>query len=150
MKKLSFFILLSLGLLSSCKKDSEPAPPTRTELLTGKKWQVSGSQLESPGFPTVDTYALSQPCSQDDFEQYKLPNNYIHDEGPTTCTTNGSQTELGVWALLNDDSQLVITLNGASDTYTIEELTASTLKISLSIPQSTGVNATLRIAYKSI
>ena len=149
----SLLLLAFTSTAISCaktKEDPAPAPPTRTQLLTAKKWQIRSATIEGSGQPTVDLYPLIAPCSRDDFEQFNLPNTYVTDEGPTKCSPSDPQTQLGIWALTANDTQLTVTATGTSTTSTIEELTDTSLKLTTLQPQSNGTNATVRTAFVSI
>lgn len=139
-----------LGLLASCKSNKDPEPLTRTQLLTGKKWQLRSLVFSYPGIPDVNSYAQMRPCSYDDYRQFNLPNTTTYDEGPSKCSTFDPQTQLGLWALSNNDSQLTITDSNTSDTYTILELTETSLKMKVAVPQSTGTDGTSTFTYAVI
>jgi hypothetical protein len=135
-------LLLALtGAGVSCKKKDEPQPPTRAQLLTGKNWQLRTATLSYPGSNEVDLYAQTLLCSRDDFRRFELPNTAIYDEGQTTCSVYNPQTELGVWAFSNKDTKLTITDPKSSTTYTVMEVTATSLSLTLNVPQSTGLDA---------
>lgn len=134
-------LALLAGFLSSCHKD-DPAP-TSTQLLTGRKWQVTSSIIEAPGQPTVDLYALTAPYTRDNFEQFNTPDSYTLDEGPTKYQSTDSQTQLGTWTLNSSNMQLVVTRNGSNSTFTIEELTTTAFKRRATLLQSNGTTATI-------
>jgi hypothetical protein len=144
-----FLLLILVGTTFSCGK-KDPQPASRTELLVAKKWQVRSAVYQEAGFPDQDVYALSPACSRDDYEQFNTPNTFVYDEGATKCSASSPQTRVGVWALFNNDTQLAITDDGFRTTYTIDELTDKSLKISSSQPQTNGTTAILRATYVSI
>jgi hypothetical protein len=142
MKYTQLILLLALtGAGVSCQKKDEPQPPTRAQLLTGKNWQLRTATLSYPGSNDVDLYAQTSLCSRDDFRRFELPNTVIYDEGQTTCGVYNPQTELGVWAFSSNDTKLTITDPKSSTTYTVMEVTATSLRLTLSVPQSTGLDA---------
>ena len=144
-------VVLACSFFSCSKKEKDPTPPlTRTQLLSSKKWQLRSATIEGPGQPIIDIYALTSPCTRDDYEQFNLPNTYVNDEGLTKCGTADPQTKLGLWALINNDTQLTVTYDGQSNTSTIDELTESTLKVTSIQPQGNGTNAIIKGAYVSI
>lgn len=148
LKRLFLLLILGCATFSCAKKEPQPAQPaSRTELLVAKKWQVRSAIYQEAGYPDQDVYALSPACSRDDYEQFNKPNTFVCDEGATKCSLSSPQTRLGVWALFNNDTQLTITDDGFSTTYTIDELTDKSLKISSIQPQTNGTTATLRSAY---
>ena len=150
-QKALFTLACALTMFSCTKKKEDPTPPpTRMQLLTAKKWQIRSATIEASGQPTVDLYPLIAPCSRDNFEQFALPNTYIADEGTIKCSPSDPQTELGIWTLTANDTQLTVTATGTSTTSTIEELTATSLKLTTIQSQSNGTTATIRTALVSI
>jgi hypothetical protein len=147
MKKIS--ILLIIGFLTftgSCKK-KDPEPATPTQLLVGKKWQLISDVLSYPGYPDTNLYTQMRPCSHDDYRQFNTPNTYVYDEGATKCSILDSQTTLGLWAFSDNDSKLTITDTNYSDTYTVVELSDSSLKMTMPVPQSIGGDATATLTF---
>jgi hypothetical protein len=121
-------------------------PLTVTQQLTGKDWRLRSASIAAPGQPTIDVYALSQPCSLDDITQYTTPNTVYYLEGPTKCDPLDPQVQTATWGLSTNDTQLSVTANGTTNTFTIEELTSTSLILSYSTVQS-GVVATIKTAY---
>jgi hypothetical protein len=152
MKKIpTLFTVGWLAFIGACnKKEPAPATPTRTQLLVGKKWQLTSDVLSYTGYPNSNLYAQMRPCSQDDYRQFNLPNTYVHDEGATKCSTLASQTTLGIWAFSANDSKLTITDQNYSDTYTITDLTESSLTMTMPVPQSLGGDATATLTFTVI
>ncbi len=98
-------------------------------MLSAKKWQIRSSVLTAPNTPTVDVYAIAQPCTLDNFIQYAAPNTFIYDEGLTKCQAIDAQQRLGIWALGSNDTQLTVSFNGFTTIYTIDEVTDTSLKL---------------------
>ena len=147
------FILALACTTLSCGKDEkgdDPHPPTQAQLLSAKKWQIRSISLTSPSQPDVDLYALVRPCSQDDFVEFTAPNTFRSDEGPTKCQTTDSQTQLGIWALGTNETQLTVTFNGFTTSYTIDELTDTSLRLTTTRTQSNGVVSTQKNSYVAI
>ncbi|WP_375416349.1 lipocalin family protein [uncultured Hymenobacter sp.] len=133
-----FFSLILLNLLPSCKgKKEDPAPLTPTQLLVGKRWELRSSVDSGPLFGTVDQYAAAPPCVRDNFLQFTEPNTCVYDEGPTLCDPSNPQTELGTWSLANDGTQLTISVGGYTVANTVDELTATSLKLTWTQMQGT-------------
>ena len=143
--------IVACMLFSCAKKGDDPTPPpTRTQLLSAKKWQVKSSIIEGQGQPTVDIYALTPIDKRDDFQRFDLPNTFVYDEGPTKFRAIDPQTQLGLWALSNNDTQLTISFRGYTNTYLIEELTSTSLKTRLEQPQSNGTVAVTTSEFVAI
>lgn len=151
MKNLSLLLFALAGTFGGCKK-ADPAPPTATQLLTGKKWQATSASiiLNAPGATPTDTYALTPPCFRDDFERFDAPNTFTYDEGPTKCFAADPQTQLGLWAFSRNDTQLIVTYAGLSALYTVDELTATSLKVHSVSTNSNGVDETSTVHFMAI
>lgn len=148
MKQIKNVFLILLALTSCTKKKEDPTPPiTRAQILSAKKWQLRSSTIEAPGQPLTDIYAQLGACSRDDYEQFNSPNTFIYDEGLTKCSPADPQTQVGVWALTNDETQLTITAAGSSMTSKIDELTETLLKTTTIETQGNGVNAIIKSTY---
>jgi len=132
-----------LTLLLACQKSDDPQPPTPTQLLVGKKWQLQASTITALNQPPIDLYALTASHTKDDFEQFDLPNTFIYDEGLTKYGTSSQQTQRGTWTLSADNKQLEIAYSSRKYDYTIDELTSSLLKVHINQVQSSGATSVL-------
>lgn len=153
MKNQHVLFFLALACTLSCGKEEkkdDPQPPTQTQRLSAKKWQVRSSTLTSPTQPDVDLYALVRSCSQDDFVEFAAQRTFRSDEGPTKCQSTDIQTRLGVWALNANETQLMVTFNGSTTSYTIDELTDTSLRLTTNRTQSNGVVSTQKNSYVAI
>lgn len=149
--RIPFAALVAVSAVVACsKKGSDPQPLTRTQLLTAQKWRVSSATIASPGQPTIDLTALSPPCKLDDYVQFATPSTYVVDEGATKCDSRDPQTQLGTWAFANNDTQLSISYTGDTYTATVDELTASALKLTTVRLQSDGTKATIVQSFMAI
>ena len=153
MRKAVLALTLTLvgAAAAGCKKD-EPRLATPDNLLSGPKWQlVSNSSLVNlPGFTPVDNYASLPPCSKDDFLQFKAGNAYAYNEGPTKCAPSDPQEQLGLWFLGSFGTQLTVTTpDGLSTSYTIDQLTVSSLKMH-SVEQNNGIDQTTSLGYTAV
>lgn len=147
-------ILLAIGTISlfyACKKQPEsPQPLSRTQLLTGKKWQLRNAVFSYPGSQNIDYYALVPPCTRDDYWQFALPNSLITDEGLTKCSAAYPQTQAGTWEFSSTDTKLTLTDQNFTNAYTILKLTSDSLNMSITVPQSTGVDGIITVSYITI
>ncbi|QKG55058.1 lipocalin family protein [Hymenobacter sp. BRD67] len=146
-KTLACITLASLNSLFACHKNEDPQPPTTTQLLVGKKWQLQASTITALGQPPIDLYALSASYTKDDFEQFDLPNVFTYDEGPTKFSASSPQTQRGTWALSTDNTHLTITYNNHTADYIIDELTSTALKVHINQVQSNGATSVLTNSF---
>lgn len=140
---LLFVLTLSLTVvLSSCKKDKDVAPQTRTELLTNSNWKMTASTV-SPEVPIYndegniigmsgDEYAQMEPCFKDDFTKFSTDYTVIFDEGATKCDASDPQTTSGTWAFKTNETILTVSEDGFTMDLKILEITQSTLKLQYS------------------
>lgn len=146
----TLFLLAIVGIATSCgKKEDMPTPLTPTQLLSSHHWLLRSSIESGPTIQTVDLYAASGVCTQDNLLQFATSNTFIYDEGPTKCTPSSPQTRLGLWALGKNDTQLTVVLDGYTSEYTIEELTTTSLKLTMVEMQGT-VTAVQKNVYVAV
>ena len=121
MKKLSFFLVATALLFSSCGKDK-----TKTELLTGS-WKITNAV-------SGGTNVLSQQsaCSKDDVITFLANGSTTIDEGPTKCSTTDPQTRTGTWRWATNETELIVD-NGIAK---LVSLTEKTLVVSQSTSSS--------------
>lgn len=130
-KLITLFLAVSMALaISSCKKDddnnSTPAnnnnsgggsTPTKTEMLTAKKWKVVGLTVGGQDF-----YAQMDACDKDDTYEYKTDGTYIEDEGATKCDPGDPQEiTKDTWKFTDNETKIV----ADGITATIKEMTAT-------------------------
>jgi hypothetical protein len=120
----------------SCKEET-PAP-SKTELLTGKKWKwVAGSI--SPAYDVFgigvlvsdDYFARVPECWRDDLWIFSADSKFTHDEGPSKCNIADPQAYIkGSWKFETEESIIKITKDGIGEVvWTVNELTSTSLKI---------------------
>jgi hypothetical protein len=134
MKNLSliFLILISLAILS-CNKDGESE---RFKLLTGPTW--SSDSLLANGIDASGPGGM--------LEKFK---------GDAKFNTDGTGSfgaYTGKWRFAYDETQIVIETDSLPIPLTtqIAELTASSLKITTSVPNlSTGISTKIRMTFKA-
>jgi hypothetical protein len=137
MKKLFLFALV-VSTLSACKKDSENSP-SKTDLLTSKKWRITAETETStvtttgsaPITTTSNQYATTPACEKDNFTQFSTNKTFVEDEGASKCDPNDPQTTSGTWDLPGDQTKLIVGTSGVPGTNDFEvlELTSSTLRL---------------------
>jgi len=117
---------------SSCKDDTTEVnvvAKTKTELLTESNWVLTSAKAEPAisifGVPVAEFYALMLPCEKDDWQKFNMDNTLILDQGATKCGSD-PQTKTTTWSFNADETMLTID----DQEHTLEELSATTLKIS--------------------
>lgn len=128
MKKL--IVLLLATALGSCNKD-DAEPATHANFLTTGTWLLSAVTSDDDGDGVYETndYADFMDCYTDNFYTFHPNGTWEMNEGPSKCDPGDPQTESSTWALTNNDSSI----NLASDIYTVQQLTNTTLQIKLSL-----------------
>lgn len=103
MKK-TIFTIIAIGFLGvlacSNKKDPEPAPKSKTELLTAHPWKYASEQ---------DSTGKNMPinkCLQDDYYTF-LTDNYVEiNEGDSICKDTEVLTRENKWYFQENDTKL--------------------------------------------
>jgi len=140
MKKL-FLFALAVASLSACKKDSENTP-SKTELLTSRKWQITGTATitttaitgnnPSTTSTKVDYFPQRRACEKDDVFKFNTDNTMVSDEGPTKCSPSAAQLYTSNWRFNSNQTKLTLLVspNGlGGDAQDIAELSTSTLRL---------------------
>lgn len=105
-----YFVLLltTATWLTSCSKDDKPAPRTRTELLTGPQWRLTGFVTTGTLNGTVTTTVEAiDPCEQDDLLQFSVTpsaQTFVIDQGPLVCGYYAGHS--GRWELASEETIL--------------------------------------------
>jgi len=122
MKK-TLFALMALTLvcaiaLSSCTKkeeETEPVPPTKTELLTQVKGWVLTSATSVPAFvpnvgtPNEDLFeSFFEECEIDDINIFKTNGDMVIKYGGTLCAgQTGAEEFLGKWKFIEGKEDVI-------------------------------------------
>jgi len=154
-------LLVLAFVLNACKKDKDPAPPTKTDLLTAKTWKLTAwtvdqpIQLDSAGTSVIPTDIynyLSQRqgnCVLDNTIKFNKDKSYTVEQGATKCDPIQDQVYAsGTWLFSSDENTVALTITSPVDTdkltdfdvlrlqatnYSIVELTATTFKYTYSL-----------------
>ncbi len=136
MKHLNLLIILAAFsiLFSSCNKDDDAQPATKTDFLVDKNWVPTAITINpaiqlNDSSVTNDWYGRVLPaCVQDDIKIFSRNGSYRGEEGDDKCNSGDPQIfELGDWAFSDDETKLVVSANGNFSSYDIQELTATSL-----------------------
>ncbi|MFT3907896.1 MAG: DUF5004 domain-containing protein [Ferruginibacter sp.] len=94
---LSCFVFITLVLiLSSCKK-SDPAPVDVAAMLQGKTWKLSAVAINPADNGVTDLYSTIEPCNRDNTFKFNAGNVFLIDEDATKCDPSYPQTVTGTW-----------------------------------------------------
>ncbi len=127
-------LLVSLwGGHSSCSKDEKvvQTPITRTQLLS-KNWKQTDLLASIPGSaPTSVFLTVMEACQRDNIWSFKADGTYVVSEGSTKCLpSDPDQATSGTWLFTDAETKIIIDdVNEVPQTFTITELTTSSLKI---------------------
>lgn len=140
---------LSAALLLMACQDNGTGPTVEEKkaFLVGKNW-VAESRTLSPGFkmdpsaPAVtDYFMLSGACQKDDIRRFSAQGRYTLDAGAERCMGEGfGGSPDGNWIQSADGKSIILDLDSDSDStlWTVEQLTATSLKVSYASPAVFG------------
>ncbi len=139
----------------ACKKDAAAAADANTTMLAAHSWRIVAYTATDPSTqpPKVeDWYASLATYRKDDTYTFNADNSLVFDDKTVKQNAADPQTAAGSWQFQANQSQLTITLrktvplgtigNTSSTTYTIQELSANTLRLLL-VGQTQTVQITL-------
>ncbi len=143
-KNLGFHAILGMAILfSACSKDDDDdngVTPNKnnTELLTAGKWQQTAfkqTHQENGETITEDYHAQLENCSKDDYTLFATNGTVTFDEGATKCDAADPQSTSGTWKFIENETKLVFSEMGFSDTVNIGTLNETTLKLNYSFTE---------------
>lgn len=123
LRLMSLGLLVSLVILSSCKKDDEPNL-SRTELLTQKPWKLTGIAIVGLGGATPP-----EDYQADDTYTFKTDGTFTINEGAIKEDPADPQERSGTWAFKENETILSISESIITIDKKIKELSTSTLKV---------------------
>lgn len=145
------FSIVLCFIVSSCQKEK-----TKTELLTGKTWKMSGFNINpglpnpNGGSPITDFYTQLSACDKDDLWKYNIDKKYTVDEGASKCNASSPQiSEAGTWTFNATESLLVTTSGTTVTELTIAELSATSLKLNITEVKN-GINYTFSLTFEGL
>ncbi|HET9431464.1 MAG TPA: lipocalin family protein [Chitinophagaceae bacterium] len=139
LKPTALLLIFALGF-TSCSKDDDPAPKSKTTLLTQKDWVMTKLEGKVNNEPYLDIFPSLDACFKDDRYVFKTGNTFEFNEGPTKCDPADPQIyETGSWAFTNNETKITI----GSDPYSIDQIDENSFIISSS--EMTTVDTTVYI-----
>ncbi|WP_400190553.1 hypothetical protein [Hymenobacter sp. B81] len=147
MKKLSVYLSLALAVagLAACEKEIEEVAQPKVEsaaavqqtpqaLLTSAAWRQTDLSTTSLAAgtnepTTVSLFARLKAEQKDNLTQFSADGGYVLDEGATKSDPHGAQQKTGTYQLSEDAKTLVVKLPEFERSFTVEELSATTLRL---------------------
>lgn len=144
-----------IAIFVACKKTDNTTNnnnniSTTRQLLEAGKWQMiaGAATLTYMGKDTtIDIYSQMDECDKDDFMQFASDGKATQDENTNKCPDD-AQIETATWALLNNDTKLVIT-DSNPDTFDLE-ISSTQMKLKIVKTNSSGTPVTTVQTYKNI
>ena len=115
--------IISIG----CNKDDDVTAASKKDLLTAGSWKLTAVVSDDDGDGTYETndFINFSGCYTDNYYIFKSNGDLELNEGATKCDPADPQTDLTSWQLTNNETTLIVN----TDSYSIEELNTSTLKL---------------------
>ena len=121
-------LCLSIGFLSSCKKDEDDKP--RKDLLSASTcWKITKYEERNSEGNFVDvTNDTYDACELDDCNRFTTDGNYVLTDSGVKCNPDDNVLDQGTWVLADGDKKLIISsTNGFVLTLNIESMDANTI-----------------------
>jgi hypothetical protein len=153
MKATSVFIVVCWLLtdVMACKKDGNDSNTSpQQQMLVAGKWQMSAytATINYLGIDsTADLYSQMDQCDKDDFTLFFASGTATLDENADKCPGD-AQIETATWALLNNNTELVIT-DSNPDTMALD-INSLQMKLTQVKPNSSGTPVTRVWTFKNI
>ncbi len=135
---------LGLSVLGGCKKDDNSTPaPSKTDLLTAKKWQATDIKI---GGQSIYNTPLVSACDKDDLTKFNTDKSVTFEDGSLKCDPTAPQSTTGKWEFTSSESKLKITdSSGDVSEGTINTLNSTTLIVSE--PDFMGTGQTAEVTF---
>jgi len=126
MKSLLISTTIFVILTISCNKNKEDSNLSKKDLLASGTWKLTAVVADEDGNGSYETdrFASFLDCYKDNYITFRSNGELELNEGLTKCDPGDPQTATASWQLTQNETHLIF----GSDEYTLEELTASTLK----------------------
>ncbi|MDO1446168.1 hypothetical protein Q0590_07890 [Rhodocytophaga aerolata] len=124
---LLFALLLSICIISGCKKDDEPKQPTKTDILTGRDWKFQDLFAFGQNLTTLGVAQYLGGVTNSNFK-FNKDGSYIATNRTTNATTPGK------WEFGSNETTLILDKGTADETtFDIVTLTDKNLDLRFSI-----------------
>jgi Lipocalin-like domain len=150
MQKKHFLSVIILSCLmianTGCSKDDDdnPAPKTKTELITTGTWKFSDAKVNG-----VSVAAFLQTCQKDNILTFLAAGTGTAAEGASKCSASDPDSAPFTWIFETNETVLFVStpfFTGGSSTFTIVSLTETQLVVSQTITLS-GIPQTAEITF---
>jgi hypothetical protein len=106
------------------------------DAILNKNWQTTVFTVDPGinlgGTVITDLYAQWEDCDKDDLFRFSSDGNIIDDEGALKCDASDPQTVTRKWSANSTGTIITLTGDDGAENWTIETVTATTLKVSYS------------------
>lgn len=150
--KKAAFILLSVAVMTGCKKDDNKSK-SKTELLTSGSWKQTSIYFSpavdwnGDGQTENEVINLYQPCDRDDLMTFKTNGTVVSDEGASKCDPSGPQIiETTNWKFSDNETKIMLGDPGQEESAQLLELSASVLKVKITAVEG-GVTYTETLTF---
>lgn len=125
------FTALTLGLfiLSSCEKDDDPEPKSRTVLISQASWKYAAATYGGAAVPAGTFLA----CQTDNVITFSAAGTGVLDEGATKCNAADPQTRNFTWTFQTNETILSLSaplFTGGTSTFNLVTVNESQLVVS--------------------
>ena len=141
-------IILSCLLIANtgCSKDDDdnPAPKTKTELITSGTWKFSDAKVNG-----ASVASFLQTCQKDNILSFLAAGTGTAAEGATKCNASDPDSNPFNWSFQTNETVLFVStpfFTGGSTTFTIVSLTETQLVLSQTITLS-GIPQNAEITF---
>jgi Lipocalin-like domain len=149
----TYLFLLSFVFIVACKKDSDAAGKSNTDLLSGAAWKFDNAKVDINNDGTGDVDVpdnVLATCIKDNLISFLKDKSGKISEGASKCTPTDPTERPFTWEFTNNEKTIKITNGsffGLGDTIDIISLTDTELKAKLSIT-SAGVTTVVIVVLK--
>jgi hypothetical protein len=138
-------VILSVAVIAGCKKDdNKNNAVTKTQLLTSGGWKLTSDyydpSVDYDGNGTKENEVINfySPCDKDDVLTFKTNGTVVSDEGATKCDPTDPQIiSTTNWRFSDNETKLWIGDPGNDDAAQLIELSATVLKVKVSVTYGT-------------
>ncbi len=138
-------LVSSLFLLSSCDKDNNTTPKTKTQLISQGSWKFSSATINGS-----DATAMVQACQRDNIIVFAAAGTGNASEGATKCNGGDPDNIPFTWNFANNETTLHISAslftNGSNDAV-LELVSETQLIITVTFTPAVGPSYNIRITF---